>query len=395
MALEGWMTRALSRVLGSRAVLGAVGTRTLDRPAVFDADEAGVTGVKWFGHDQTVSFERLDALGALPEKFRDRPGSVETPGWSVLDCRDCQLAGPLGLTFLPDGRVLLENAIGWNKRVAVSAGRTVLDGTLPVRCEGSARRTMKTAVSLVGPWTDNYYHWHLDYLVRLAPLSAYTEATGLRPPLLLPPKTSGWMQEALSLVGYDGDWCVWDGRRTNIDRLVVPMLPRETEGSAPNLTNHYYSLNPDAVRWLGHRMRSNATGAKSHAPDSGRLYVSRQGADSRRLVNLDAIAPVLDEYGFKRFRPEDHSVAEQVRTFADADVVLGIHGAGLTNLLFAEDATLIELFGEYVNPVFYALAAQTGMDYACASFEPRGDDLHVDSERLRDLLELANVDAGG
>ncbi|WP_256301104.1 glycosyltransferase family 61 protein [Haloarchaeobius salinus] len=391
--VERRVTGAVDRLLGSEMVRWVIGRRTLDRPALFEASTTGVESVHRYGHAETVSFERQVALDPVPSRLAMRPVSTDTPPWTVLECSDVQLVGPEGLTFLPDGRVLLENSLGWNKRVGVSAARSVLERTLPVRRDGHAARSVDTAVSLVGPWTDNFYHWHFDYLVRLAALSSYTATSGKEPLLLLPPETSDWMRDALSLVGYDeSDWRVWDGRRTNVDRLVVPALPRETEGSAPRLPNHYYSLNPDAVRWLGERMRSHvADDVPSHAPDTGRLYVSRQGGDSRRVSNLDSLAPLLETYGFERFRPEEHSVAEQVATFADADVVLGVHGAGLTNLLFATDATLVELFGSYVNPVFYALAVQTNNEYACAGFEPRGDDLHVDPDRLRALFDLAGV----
>jgi capsular polysaccharide biosynthesis protein len=202
------------------------------------------------------------------------------------------------------------------------------------------------------------------------------------------------MRDALSLVGYsENDWVVWDGRRTHINRLIVPTLPRETEGSAPKLTNHYYSLNHDSVRWLSKQMCSNIPeDASSHAPDTGRLFVSRQGIGNRRIVDIERLSPLFDEYGFERFRPEEYPITEQVRTFADANVVLGVHGAGLTNLLFATDATLIELFGKYANPVFYILAIRTGNDYACAEFDSLGRNLDISATRLRELLTRAGIE---
>jgi hypothetical protein len=361
---------------------------------MFESGSSGATTVNRFGHADTVSFKRLNALDTVPDELQGRPTIIETPEWTVFECRDAQLVGPEGLTFLRDGSVLLENSLGWTKRVAVSSGRTLLSRTLPVRRDSRAARSFDSAVSLVGPWTDNYYHWHLDYLARLAALAEYTEETGRQPPLILPPETSSWMREALVLAGYDDDdWIVWDGRRTNVGRLIVPALPRETEGSAPNLTNHYYSLNHDSIRWLDKRMHSNVSEeVPCHAPVTGRIFVSRQGTDSRRVTNIDRLNPLFDEYGFERFRPEEYPVAEQVRTFTDADVVLGAHGAGLTNFLFAKDATLIELFGAYVNPVFYALAVQTGNNYTCAQFESGGKHLHVDTTRLRKVFSLANIE---
>lgn len=391
--VERRFKQAAGQLLGSQIVRDQLDRRIVDRPRVFDDACPGIDARYEFGHTGRLSFTELSSLSPTPEGLIDRPELVEPSPWTVFECPDAQLVGPEGLTLLSSGQVLLENSLGWNKRVGVSGARTLLNRTFPFRRDSGATQSFETAVSLVGPWTDNYYHWHLDYLCRLAALSSYTEATGRHPPLLLPPNTTGWMRATLSLVGYDkDDWIIWDGRRTAVDQLIVPALPRETEGSAPTISNHYYTLNSAAVQWLGERMRSNVDDVTSHIPDSGRLYVSRQGGDTRRVNNLDELSPTLEAYGFERFRPEEHTVAEQVRTFADADVVLGVHGAGLTNLLFATDATLIEMFGEYVNPVFYALAVQTENKYACGGFEPRDSDLYVDPNRLRELLHLGGID---
>ena len=50
--------------------------------------------------------------------------------------------------------------------------------------------------------------------------------------------------------------------------------------------------------------------------------------------------------------------AEQVRWFAEAECVVGVHGAGLTNLAFAPPGVgVLELFApDYVNECFWALA---------------------------------------
>ncbi len=52
------------------------------------------------------------------------------------------------------------------------------------------------------------------------------------------------------------------------------------------------------------------------------------------------------------------SPAEQVRAFAEAECIVGAHGAGLTNLAFCSPgAAVVELFAsDYVNECFWALA---------------------------------------
>ena len=79
-------------------------------------------------------------------------------------------------------------------------------------------------------------------------------------------------------------------------------------------------------------------------PAPERIFVSRNTlANRKRLANEDDLLPVIEGYGFNRVRLEHMSLAQQVRAFSKARVVLGAHGAGLTNLLFCPSAQLLEL----------------------------------------------------
>ena len=68
---------------------------------------------------------------------------------------------------------------------------------------------------------------------------------------------------------------------------------------------------------------------------------------------------MLEPLGFEAIDPGAMSPAEQVRAFAEAECMVGPHGAGLTNLAFAPaGAAVVELFArDYVNECFWALAS--------------------------------------
>ena len=60
------------------------------------------------------------------------------------------------------------------------------------------------------------------------------------------------------------------------------------------------------------------------------------------------------------------SVEEQVKFFSSADMVVGAHGAALTNLVFCRPGTrVVELFSpHYVNPCYRDLCVAAGLRHA-------------------------------
>ena len=82
--------------------------------------------------------------------------------------------------------------------------------------------------------------------------------------------------------------------------------------------------------------------AGNRKPKKGkRLYVGRLDALHRRVVNETEVARELEKEGFINVVSSRLSFAEQVQLFSDAEVIVGIHGAGLANLLFAPPGAIV------------------------------------------------------
>lgn len=97
-----------------------------------------------------------------------------------------------------------------------------------------------------------------------------------------------------------------------------------------------------------------------------RFYLLRGKGRPRRIVNDDQVQEVTRRYGFEPVDTDGMTLADQMALFGSARYVVGIHGAGLVNLIYRAGAPLglIELFTpRHVAPHYYWLATDYGHEY--------------------------------
>ena len=118
-------------------------------------------------------------------------------------------------------------------------------------------------------------------------------------------------------------------------------------------------LHPGAIEWMHARIARPGQCVR-------RMFISRRDAARRRLVNEDEIIEIVSAHGFEIVLPAMLNQVDQARLFTEAASVIGVAGAGLTNMLFAPTgATLIELHNfEKGAEFFRRLCAQRDQRYA-------------------------------
>jgi Glycosyltransferase 61 len=235
-------------------------------------------------------------------------------------------------------------------------------------------------LSLVSEWSyRNYSHYLLDSLGRLALfLEGGFSLVGVDH-VYCPPAPSAAAGRYLDAFGISSDKIIFaaPGRLVRADTLLIPSRP------ATELTY---------ARWLARFLRA-ALVRPSNAPAGRRLYVSR-GGYGREAVEERSVEALLREHGFEIYRPQEH--ADQPRDFAEAEMVVGPHGAGLANLAFCRTGTrVVEIVPtDNAHPFYYSLAVSAGLDYGYlaaqsvvdrdpATFGPSPYDFHVELEELR------------
>lgn len=364
----------------SDAILGALSGRLLDSDDLRSvADEADA----YYPFDEAEELEltRPDAAEPLQGKIADRIGTFSLEQPFVCELENCRLLGEYPVPITDEGQipveavvrpgVLVRNLVSSGVDLAANPGKTV-DA---VRSDTS----LDTVCLLYNHWSSGYFHWVFESLTRIQGVEQYQEATGRDVTLVLGPDPPEWQRQTLELLGYGEDDCVeWTTRDASVDRLVVPTVRRGTV------------LSPAAVKWLRQRVRDRVTSDEfAPSPDEypDRIYVSRADADRRRVDNEDEVMSLLADRGFSRFVLSDHSVAEQAALFAGADVIVGPHGANLTNMTYADDATVVELFPDGdVRGQYFQIAGILDFDYRFHVAESVGPDMVVDLDALRRSL---------
>ena len=123
-----------------------------------------------------------------------------------------------------------------------------------------------------------------------------------------------------------------------------------------------------------------------------RILISRQRTargQIRCILNEDELFTALEPHGFERIVLEDLAPAQQIELFFDAAMVVGAHGAGLANLLFAQGAKVVELFPQkWVVPHYYFLSKGLGHEYTyCLGNEKsRKSNFRVDVQAVTKIV---------
>ena len=129
------------------------------------------------------------------------------------------------------------------------------------------------------------------------------------------------------------------------------------------------------------------------------IYVARTDASQRRMRNETAMIELAQNSGLDVIIPGNLSFEHQVAAFAAAKLVVGAHGAGLSNIAYCSPGTIIyELVpSHYPNPCFRAIADQNNLVHWADAFASDGNGPPVIRDWEADLtavgVRLLELDA--
>lgn len=356
------------RSIGSDLLYGRVRSYFQRSENVFSSDQILDRGVSFPSKDNLAfsptqfqilnsDLAKLDLASQLPALLLSARGSASS-GYAVLP--SACLVGKEAYAIY-ENRLVLDSCQG---RLEYPLYRGDVRSLL-LRNVYTCDLTIDLAFSLVNNLSTNYFHFLIETLPCIQHVTAVIEASSClsrnsRLACFVPQRRPRFIDDWLRIAFGDNirlvEWCF---KKVNINNLIVPTLPYRILSLELNPirgVQRYLESNLKFVRNLALTWFDNIE--RSHLPR--KIFISRKSA-SRVIVNEGECEIVLSRHGYTKVYLEDLTIANQVALFRGASHLVAIHGAGLANLVFANECKLIELYPENRDPQLLHYYCQLSM----------------------------------
>jgi capsular polysaccharide biosynthesis protein len=293
------------------------------------------------------------------------------PPAQIADLPGGSVWGPDGTVLTADGCVIQDITRAWGEAFedhpvwAAAPGATVnLPGTAAVIAARGA--------------AINFSHFLADTLPRIHLIRACSIAVDT---WIVSSLSQPWQREGLRLAGLPLEKTIslTDVPLITAARLIVPTRT----GFAPTTAAWARSALQSLIR------------AEPQARTL-RLFISRNNASRRRLLNEDDVWAILKARGFLRADFDTISLTEQIKLIHQSQAIVSVHGSALGHMLHAPaGGHVIEITSTgQIRPDVWGLAALAGWAHAIAPATPAGiqpghinDDLDADLHNFHDIIE--------
>jgi capsular polysaccharide biosynthesis protein len=233
--------------------------------------------------------------------------------------------------YLPDRRFVAD-ASSWPPELAL----------LRNPCVPLWPKRLKVQTPVIVMPNSSYYHWLIEDLPAfLGALEVFPGAKAL-----VAGRPLSYVQKALDLLNVEVLTC--SGPVTTQELVFVGRTP---------ITGWPHPRDIHELRRFGSRVERDGK-----APIG--VYVSRRG-ERRSPLNEPDVERLCADFGLSVFTAESYDFASQIAGFANARTIVGPHGAGLANQVWADEGcSIVELLdSSYVNGCYAALAATCAHRY--------------------------------
>ncbi|MDD3150422.1 MAG: glycosyltransferase family 61 protein [Candidatus Gastranaerophilales bacterium] len=348
----------------------------------------------WFRIKQKKETERnrkfIEFVNDSNIKFLTyEPVKDENGDFYIKEVENNKKLGTEFVSIIPQGRVYGEEAvvITPDDKVLAGASSDVRFPSIkynPVFHKIKLPKVQKiegNAVVLSMPISYNYYHWLVETLTRMD----LAQKTGLSIDKYIVKNSTPIQKECLKLLGLKDDMIIENGLNTHIkaDKVIA--------------SSYFAPVTKRACEFLREKFLKFATISSNY---SEKIYLSREDAEYRKIVNEKEVFKYLELLGYKKIILTGKSFQEQISIFANAKYVVSAHGAGLVNTIFSPENTQIVEFlsADYFPTNFQIISHHLGFKHYTiheerseTTFKDRlsnfKKNMQVDMEKLKYLIE--------
>ena len=325
------------------------------------------------------SVRRATLLGS--ETYSLPPPLMVQPGASD-DVRDRSMrTNEVGLVDVDHARVFFDG-VNWAVRTSSGADVVVHDGD-GAEAKRRLRRVRRlegtTCLFATSAGASIYYHWMLELLPKLGLLERYGVPLHTIDHFLVREIAGQWQLDTLERFGIDRSRVV---ETRDLPHMECERVLHVDLTCGINLKMHRF-----VPLWMKHLYPLDTVEGERL-----RLYVRRPEGVRRGISNEAELLPLLEAADIEPVAMEGRSIREQAGLLARADVVVGPHGAALTNTVFCRPGTeLVELLSRHVYPYYYGLAACCGLVYHAVLENPEEDYPRLVNHRIAQSFAASAV----
>ncbi len=235
------------------------------------------------------------------------------------------------------------------------------------------------AAILLSPQSHNFYHWFSDVLPRIRLYEPVMQEIDY---FCISEEVPSNFLTILPFFGIHETKILRIGRNDKIQfkHLYLSSLPG-SEGRSG--------------RWSIEYVRNKLIGTIQSDPKV-KYYIKRGNAKQRHILNESEVISFLENEGFEILDTGSISINEQIKKMRKASMVISMHGAALTNLLFtSEGCKVIEIHTTdyFRTDCYYTLASICKLPYwyivAEKAKNGRWGDVILSIEKLKKTIEAS------
>ena len=238
---------------------------------------------------------------------------------------------------------------------------------------------------------ENYAHWFLDILPRLKICETLYSIENIDY-FLLPEIKNNFQFDSLKILNIPLNKVVncKKFRHVEADELIITSHPWYSKGK---INDEMHKIPKWIILWLRESFLPKAEFTFSH----DKIFIDRSDSlfNHCKIINFDEVWNFLKLNGFKKYKLSEINLENQIGLFNSAKIIVGAHGAGLSNLIFSKPKSkVIELKPiNHINKLFSRISEINNLEHHTVNskkfdFNTNIDtgDIYVDVKNLNMLI---------